>query len=60
MFYFHFHFFLSDENKTEMNEHVRLVGNELNRSGLYQKRSVTGNQVENNDQHEYITAYKLY
>jgi hypothetical protein len=43
-----------------MNEHVRLVGNELNRSGLYQKRSVTGNQVGNNDQHEYITAYKLY
>jgi hypothetical protein len=34
-------------SETETNEHIRLIGNKLNRSGLYQKRSVTGNQVEN-------------
>jgi hypothetical protein len=53
------YFFCRTETKTgisetETNGHIWLVGNKLNRSGLYWKRSVTGNQVGNIDQHNNI------
>jgi hypothetical protein len=53
------HIFLSDRNENvnggnETNGHIWLVGNELNRSGLYWKWLVTGNQVENIDQQNNI------
>jgi hypothetical protein len=54
---FIFIFFCRMKTKTEMtetNRHIRLVRNELNRSGLYRKQSVTGNQVGNIDQHNSI------